>query len=287
MLRIHRRCCRVGAQALGYTRAVSVPSLLVRTAPLLFLLGALAANPVLAIQTRIDRDDAEYRELATRYVAAVALPGGGAGVLIAPRWVLTLASRAQVIGSGAGASAITIRGKPYSVLRVWAHPEATKGTGADIALALLANAVPDTEPAPVYRQSDEAGQTLRLVGFGPSGVIGKPPVASDGRARAAINTVDRVEPRALGMRLKGPDEASDLQGAETPADSGGPAFVEVARRPYVAGLILPPNRSAPAAVGDWTRLVRVSAFVEWVDDVMSRAALEEAAKPLPPAPAKR
>lgn len=253
----------------------------------LFLLVALGAMPASAIQIRADRDDEEYRELATRYASAVALPGGGAGVLIAPRWVLTTASRGHALAAGSGASAIPIRGKSHAVLRVWIHPDAPKGIGADVALALLADAVSGTEPTPIYRQADEAGQAVRMVGFGPSGVIGKPPVASDGQARAAINTVDRVEPRALAMRLKGPEDASDLQGAETPADSGGPAFIEVARQPYVAGLILPPTRVAPAVVGEWTRLVRVSAFTEWIDDVMARAAFEEAAKPLPSTPAKR
>ena len=287
MLRIRRERCRVGAQALGYTRAVSVPRPLVRLPPLVILAAALAAAPASAIQIRADRDDEEYRELATRYASAVALPGGGAGVLIAPRWVLTIASRGQALASGASAPAIPIRGKPHAVLRVWIHPDAGKGLGADVALALLAEAASTIEPTPIYRPSDESGQAIRMVGFGPSGVIGKAPVASDGPARAAINTVDRVEPLVLSMRLKGPDDASDLQGAETSADSGGPAFIEVARRPYVAGLILPPTRTGAAAVGDWTRLVRVSAFGAWIDEVMGRAALEEAAKPMPPAPSKR
>ena len=287
MLRIRRARCRVRAQAFGYTRPVSVPRLPVRL-PLLFILAAaLAATPASAIQIRADRDDEEYRELATRYASAVALPGGGAGVLIAPRWVLTIASRGQALASGASIPAIPIRGKPHAVLRIWIHPDAAKGLGADVALALLADAATNIEPTPIYRQADESGQAIRMVGFGPSGAIGKPPVASDGRARAAINTVDREEPLVLGMQLKGPDDASDLQGAETSADSGGPAFIEVARRPYVAGLILPPARTGASAVGDWTRLVRVSAFGGWIDEVMGRAALEEAAKPMPPAPAKR
>lgn len=286
MLRIRHRGCRVCAQALGYTRRLSVPATAVRHFFWAFA-AACVSLQALAIQTRPDRDDEEYRELATRYASAVALPGGGAGALIAPRWVLTTAARAQALATGPNPASLLIRGKPYPVSRVWAHPDATKGLGADIALALLAEPVAGVEPTPIYRPQDEAGQAVRMVGFGPAGVIGKPPVASDGRARAAINTVDRVQPRELGMRLKAPEEASDLQGAETPADSGGPGYIEVARRPYVAGLILPPNRSGPAAVGDWTRLVRVSAFAEWVDDVMGRAALEEAAKPLSPAPTKR
>lgn len=239
--------------------------------------------PAAAIQTRPDRGDDEYRELATRYTAAVSLPTGGAAVLIAPRWLLTTAHRAEPLSTSR--SAIVIAGRPHAVQRTWLHPDSAKGSGADIALILLAEPVAGIEPSPMHREPNEAGQALRIVGFGPTGPMGKPPVASDGKARAAINTVDRVLPRELGMRIKGPDEASDLQGLETLADSGGPGILEVARRPFVAGLLLKPEGAG--SVGHWTRLVRISAFATWIDDVMGRAALEEAAKPLPSTPGKR
>lgn len=239
------------------------------------LVVAWALPPAAAIQTRPDRGDEEYRELATRYAAAVPLPTGGAAVLVAPRWLLTTAHRAEPLT--ASRSAILITGRPHAIQRVWLHPEASNGAGADIALLLLAEPVAGIEPAPIHREPNESGQALRFVGFGPTGPMGKPPAASDGKARAAINTVDRVLPRELGMRIKGPDDASDLQGLETLADSGGPGIIEVARRPFVAGLLLKPEGTG--AIGHWTRLVRVSAFAEWIDDVMGRAALEEAVKP--------
>ena len=61
--------------------------------------AALASLPLPAgaILIRPDRDDAEYLELATRYPASIALPAGGEGVLIAPRWVLTAAHRAKAL----------------------------------------------------------------------------------------------------------------------------------------------------------------------------------------------
>lgn len=253
------------------------PRLLLLAHVLVSVLASSALLPAGAIQTRPDRGDDEYRELATRYTAAVSLPTGGAAVLVAPRWLLTTAHRAEPLS--ASRAAIVIASRPYTAQRVWLHPDATKGAGADIALVLLAEPVAGIEPSPIHREPNELGQTLRIIGFGPTGPIGKPPVAADGKARAAINTVDRVLPRELGMRIKGPDEASDLQGLETPADSGGPGIVEVARRSFVAGLLLKPESAG--GVGHWTRLVRVSAYADWIDDVMGRTALEEAAKSPP------
>ena len=52
-----------------------------------------AALPAHAILTRTDRSYAEYVEMASKYKTSVAIPvpGGGEGVLIAERWVLTSA----------------------------------------------------------------------------------------------------------------------------------------------------------------------------------------------------
>ena len=68
-----------------------------------------------------------------------------------------------------------------------------------------------------------------IVGHGYTGKIGGKPLPKeqwDRKKRAAINTIDRTSPRTLGLRIKTADEASDLQGAAAPGDSGGPALVE-------------------------------------------------------------
>jgi trypsin len=242
---------------------------------LFVLLASLAALPASAILIRADRDDAEYVELATRYPQSIALPAGGEGTIIAGRWVLTTAGRAQAIQQMKPAPKVTVAGREHEIEAVHLHPDWKPGAANDIALLLLRKDARGIEPLPVYRASDESGKGVAIVGHGETGKIGARPIASDGKKRAAINTIDRVEPRILGLRIKPAEEASDLQGATAPGDSGGPAIIETANGMYVAGVRF-------ATDGDWELYARVSAFAAWIDAVMLDLAAKEAAELMDP-----
>jgi hypothetical protein len=199
--------------------------------------------PAAALLIRPDRDDAEYLELATRYGSSLALgAAGGEGVLIAPRWVLTSAQAAKSLQQA----------KDARVRRYFLHPE------ADLALLLL-NEASTMATGVIYRRNDEAGKGVAVVGFG----------SRDRRARAGINTVDRVTPTTLGLRIKPLAEASDLQAERTPSEIGGPAYIEVEGAIFVAGI-------ASGVQGGWENYVRVSAFAAWIDETMLAAAMQEA-----------
>lgn len=251
---------------------------------LAFALSACLALPAQAILTRADRDDEEYRELAGRYPATVSLgAAGGGGVLIAPRWVLTAAHRAAPLR--APKAALAIGGRPHEIQEVFVHPDWTPGGEADLALVFLRAPVAGVEPVAIYRLADEAGEAgeaARIVGLGATGRIGEAARRSDGQPRAAINTVDRVGPRMLGLRLKGPEDASDLQGALAPDEGGAPAYFEAGGRILVGGIASwthDANRDGVAGnVGDWENYTRVSAFAGWIDEVMSKAAVAEASR---------
>ncbi|MGZ5047557.1 MAG: trypsin-like serine protease [Usitatibacter sp.] len=236
----------------------------------MLLAAALAAAlPASAILMRGDRDDAEYLELASRYASAVSLgPGAGEGVLIAPRWVLTAAHRAQPIDAMKSKPALRIAGRDYEIQSVFIPPQWTRGGSGDVALLLLRRAVSGVAPTILYRDSDESEKGVVLIGHGTSGKLGEPGGERDGKARAAINTINRVEPRRIGLRLKKGDEASDLQGAFADDETGGPAYVEVSGTLYVAGV----------AIGnddEWQNYARISFYVPWIEGVMLRAAKEE------------
>jgi secreted trypsin-like serine protease len=252
-----------------------------------FIVAALlftTAMPAAAILIRSDRDDAEYIELATKYPSSVLLNApDGEGVLIAPRWVLTAAHMAKALQDLKPVPKISIEGRQYAIESFHVHPDWKKGNPAsDVALLHLARAVSNVEPTPLYREKDEGGKTVVIVGHGYTGTIGGKPLPKeqwDKKKRAAINTIDRVSPRLLGLKIKPADEASDLQGAAAPGDSGGPAFFETKDATFVIGVGTATDDSNANGIvgdaGDWELYVRVSFFVPWIEAVMLDVAKRE------------
>ena len=246
-----------------------------------FLPALLAVSlPAAAILVRSDRDDAEYLELANKYPSSVLLNApDGEGVLIAPRWVLTAAHVAAAMQELKTPPRLVFEGRAFEVQSYHVHPDWRKGDPAsDIAVIQLKNAVTSVDPTPLYREKDEVGKTVIIVGHGYTGKIGEKPLAKerwDKKKRAAINTVDRISPRILALKIKPADEASDLQGAAAPGDSGGPAFVETREGIFVIGIGTATDDANANGIigdaGDWELYSRVSAFVPWIEAVMVAA----------------
>jgi hypothetical protein len=261
---------------------------------LLFAVAVLAASlPAAAILIRPDRDDAEYQELATKYPAAVLLNApDGEGVLIAPRWILTAAHMVKALEELKPLPRITIGKRSFEIQSMHANPDYRKGNPAsDIGLIYLKRAVDtdDVEPVLLYKEKDEGGKTVIIVGHGYTGKIGGKPLPKeqwDRKKRAAINTIERVSPRTLGLKIKPPEEASDLQGAAAPGDSGGPAFVETPDGVRVIGIgSATDDTNANGIVGDpgdWEIHVRVSFFVPWIEAVMVGVARDELRRTMDP-----
>jgi trypsin len=209
--------------------------------------AALVALPAAAIQTRPDREDSEYLELATKYTSAVLVsPAGGEGALIAPRWVLTAGVLANRVRE---AKKIRIGSADYEIEEVFKR---------DLALVLLRKPVKDVKPTPAYAGDDEKGKTVVIAGHG-----------GDKRKRAAINTVDRVEAKSLGLEVKALDAASDLQGSASPSETGAPLFIETGDGIFVAGI-------GDRNTGEVDLYTRVSAHYSWIEAQMLDVARREA-----------
>jgi hypothetical protein len=255
--------------------------------------------PAGALLTRPDRDDAEYLELATRYSSSLPLraPAGGEGVLIASRWVLTAAHMAKSVAeltpppaiespsysTPKPRAALAIGARYYEIQRIFIHPDWKQdGDDSDIALILLKTDVPDVKPTPAYAGTNEAGKTVVIVGHGLTGKIGSKPLPKtqwDRKKRAGINTIDKVGTITLGIRIKPPEEASDLQAAAAPGDSGAPAFIETPEGLFVAGIGYATEDNGDGIIGnagDWETYARVSAFYSWIQKTMLDVARVEA-----------
>ena len=235
--------------------------------------AALAALPATAVLMRADRDDAEYLELATRYRACVPLAHEGEGVLVASRWVLTSARVANGLRELKKAlPPITFAGTEHEIQAIYSE--------GGVGLVLLRKPVTGVAPILLYRAGDESGKTVVFVGYGPHGKIGDAATAADRKARAAINTIDRVTARAFALEVKAPDDASDLQGALAAGEDGAAAILETRDGLFVAGIATGRERANAAltAPGDRDVYARVSAYVGWIEGVMLAVGAKEAAE---------
>ncbi|MDH3734747.1 MAG: trypsin-like serine protease [Gemmatimonadota bacterium] len=237
-----------------------------------FLLAVAVFVPLVAapIVTRHDTDDAAHRELAERFPSLVHLnlPDGEA-VLIRPEWVLTAAHVAVEVEPG---DTLTLAGGDVEVSRVFVHPDWDDGP-ADIALLRLSRPAVQVQPVDVYRERDEAGQLIYLVGagYGGSGLTGPDGVL--GELRAATNRIDEASDHWLKFRFDDPREegsaATDLEGISGPGDSGGPAYVERDGVQFVVGVSSGQSTGATGGVegvyGVTEYYTRVSSYLEWIE----------------------
>lgn len=269
----------------------------------LFLAVVLAVATICAAATapiiiRHDRSDAAYLDLGRRYAAVlghVRTARGnvnGTATLIAPRWVATAAHVARSLRPG---QALEIGGASYAVDRVFVHPAWDGPAPAhDIALVRLGRAVEGVEPARLYRQDDEAGREVVVVGAGMVGTGLTGPREDDGQVRGATNRIDEAAETWLRFVFDAPDSenTTDLEGISGPGDSGGPAFIVIDGAAYLAGVSSGQDDAAtggkPGRYGVSEYYTRVSHYTAWIDQTMRAPdAAGAAADPdaLPPAAA--
>jgi len=222
-----------------------------------------------AIVTRHDTDPAAHRALAERFPSLVHLnlPDGEA-VLIEPSWVLTAAHVGIEVQPG---HTLTIAGRDVAAAAVFIHPAWDDGPH-DLALIRLAEPVAHVEPVRPYRERDEVGQVIYLVGAGHGGNGLSGPDGIPGELRAATNRVDEASDDWLKFRFDDPREADSaataLEGVSGPGDSGGPAYVERGGIQYVAGISSGQGTRATGGregvYGVTEFYTRVSSDYEWI-----------------------
>jgi hypothetical protein len=249
-----------------------------------------------AITIRDDTPDAKYRVADAFFPALVDLPLEGHGTLIAPRWVVT-AAHATVWEHIAY---VTIAGTRRPVDRIVVNPGYEKppmkftmgydGDAAplmaalaesdDIALIHLTEPVLDVKPVPVYRDSDELGNVVEIIGKGATGngLTGEGPNASHrGELRRAYNRIVSAEGRWLGYRFDAPPNAMPLEGVLGHGDSGGPVLMQVNGHWTLVGLadrafwVGPLSKFKQGIYGQMFFNTRVSHYASWLDDVMAQS----------------
>jgi hypothetical protein len=222
----------------------------------------------LAVVIRHDKTEADALQLGVRFDAAGAvLPDGGCA-LIAPTWALTAAHVAAGLSAD---SIVRFAHRDYAVKRTIIHPEGAVRAGAppevDLALLELSTPVTGVTPFGLYRDRDELGQVLVIVGTGDFARAGMPWIRADGRRRAVTNRVDDAGPRRLFLKFDMGDAATEFEGIGGPGDSGGPAVIERRGTRLVAG-ISSGSMGKPGQYGATDVFTRVSSYIEWIETSM-------------------
>lgn len=261
---------------------------------ILLLAASSTAN---AIVIRDDVDDAKYRIPASEFPALVDMPGEGHGVLIAPQWVITAA---HAITWQSEIKQVVINGRSRDVERVVIHPgyktppqdliDQALATGEgillvvllassdDIALVKLTQAVTDVAPVAIYRDSDEPGQIVEIVGKGAtgSGATGHDPKGPNRTdLRRAFNKITSAHDRWFCYVFDAPPLALPREGKTGSGDSGGPALIKVDNQWVLAGLaswgVVEGNFmiTRPGLYGQTTCNVRLSHYADWIDSAIS------------------
>lgn len=233
----------------------------------LLLVAALAATDSIVI--RHDRPDSLYRALGERFPAVAKVGRAGDGTLIAPRWVLTAAHVAATINLQR--ARVVIGGREHVIARAVPHPQWRELGPHDIGLLELAEPVTGVEPLPLYRQRDEAGRTVILVGHGDTRTGLGGPWQSDGLVRGATSRVAAADSGWLVLRFRAPPEAGELEGAPGRGDSGGPALIEANGRTWLAGVSSAgfDGANGPGTYGAVDHFTRVSDYVEWITGIIA------------------
>ena len=208
----------------------------------------------------------------------------GSGTLIAPDWVLMSAHELTAASSGT----FTINGMSYASTQLIGNPgwnSSNPFNGYDFGLVHLSSPVVGVTPATLYTGSSDVGQIGTYVGCGFTGTGLTGWQTLDNQKRAFQNVLDGDfgnpsillasdfdSPHTTADNAFGSATPLPLEGCVAPGDSGGGVFITVDSQTYLEGVIsfvASSHGNANSVYGNVSGSGRVSAFVPWIDSIIS------------------
>lgn len=250
---------------------------MLRPALVLLVLLVTGGSGAGAIVVRHDLDPALYLADPDDFPAVGQLDHRVEAVLIDPVWALTAAHTVETL-STLDRSFVRFGDRCYRVESIVIHPEWEEGWPRlhalhDLALLRLDRPVEGIAPLPLYEGRGELERVVTLVGRGRTGNgrDGLDP-ERDHHFRRATTRIDLVTDTGLYSVFQDPADATELEGAAGPGDSGGPALLRIDDRWRVAGISSASTGVAEISDGRYGTLdfyARVSTFVPWIRDVLA------------------
>lgn len=243
-----------------------------------------------AVVMRDDVPEKHYQvETAPEYL--VDMLHEGHGVLISPRWIVTVA---HLIFYNYQGKEITIRGKHYKISKVIIHPEygipdesILKGDAkplmgffksrSDIALIKLTSAVDNVVPIQLYSNTDEKGKLITVYGRGAkgNGVVGELLATKSQKVLNKFqNIITQSQGNWLSFKFDHSPDALKLEGMHGSGDSGGPSIMYLDKSPVLLGLSSWQYWNGDISAfkgglyGTTGYQVRISSYVEWINSVI-------------------
>ncbi|MGL4463544.1 MAG: trypsin-like serine protease [Planctomycetia bacterium] len=188
------------------------------------------------------------------------------GTLISNRHVLTAAH--CIADELPNRLRFTVGGRTVGVARTFIFPtfitdRLGEDKANDLAIMELATPVNDIAPMPILRTAPSVGQVLTLVGFGATGTPNGGADGSFGNKQVGRTPIDQVTRKLIRWNFNSPSESNTA-----PGDSGGPAFVDVGGRMFIAG-ITSGGTIEDASLGDKSYDTRIDVFASWIDRILA------------------
>jgi len=225
------------------------------------------------IVIRHDKPDTDYLVSRGKYPAAARVCNMAEGTLVGPRHVLTAAHVVDYMNPFH--AFVHLGGKRYEVSKALYHPLAKTNNfrkRIDLAILVLAKPVTGINPIPIYPLSDETGQIATLFGSGTTGNGRTGESKYDRLARAAQNRIDEVSSQFLKVTFDPPGKGLPTEGVTGNGDSGGPAYLTLKGKTYLAGVTHKnePREGGPVAgYHSMGVYVRTGPQKQWVSEAMT------------------